>query len=148
MKRELSANEQKKEFLNKYQKSKRTIYRLEMQLEAVRADKMFPSCMIGDGMPHSHDPSDLSEYAAKVDEINREIKKEKYESVVICHKVRSAIEQVDGENEKDVLTYRYIFGYEWEKICVKMNYSWKHIHRIHGKALKSFLIPNEKEDIE
>ena len=33
---------------------------------------------------------------------------------------------------------RYLRGYTWEQICVKMEYSWKQIHRIHGKALKNF----------
>jgi len=48
------------------------------------------------------------------------------------------VENLEDETEKAVLTYRYLRGYTWEQICVKMEYSWKQIHRIHGKALKNF----------
>jgi DNA-directed RNA polymerase specialized sigma subunit len=47
---------------------------------------------------------------------------------------------MEDENEKDVLTYRYLRGMKWEDIAVKMGYSWRRIHYIHSKALENFRI--------
>ena len=46
--------------------------------------------------------------------------------------------QLMSEDEKDVLMYRYIKLMKWEDICMKMDYSLQHIHRIHKKALENF----------
>ena len=37
---------------------------------------------------------------------------------------------------RTLLRYRYVDGMKWEDICVKMNYSWRQTHRLHGDALK------------
>ena len=52
--------------------------------------------------------------------------------------IKRRIEAMGDEREKDLLTYRYIRGMKWEKICTEMKHSWQHIHRIHAKALKNF----------
>ena len=52
--------------------------------------------------------------------------------------IKRRIEAMEDEREKDLLTYRYIRGMKWEKICTEMKHSWQHIHRIHAKALKNF----------
>lgn len=33
------------------------------------------------------------------------------------------------------LRHHYIEGLIWEEVCVRMSYSWRHIHRIHRDAL-------------
>lgn len=38
--------------------------------------------------------------------------------------------------ERRLVRYRYIDGLSWEKICVKLNYSWATLHRMHAKILK------------
>ena len=54
----------------------------------------------------------------------------------IVHK----IEEMGDETEKLVLRYRYIHLLKWEEIALRMDYSWKQIHRIHGKALSDFKV--------
>ena len=39
------------------------------------------------------------------------------------------------EREAYLIRLRYLELKRWEEICVEMNYSWKHIHRIHSDAL-------------
>ena len=38
--------------------------------------------------------------------------------------------------ERRLMRYRYIDGLEWKDIMGKMCYSWKQVHRIHGRALE------------
>lgn len=129
-------NELKKEFLMSYQIAKRDIIRLEEQLAELRINKVSPSCDIGDGMPHGSDISDLSDYMSQVDELERKIVGKRYERIKAFQKIQMAIEEIQVEREKDVLTYRYIRNLKWEEICVIMNYKWRQIHRIHSSALK------------
>ncbi len=133
---ELTENEKKKQFLMSYLQAKRDVERIELQLAELRLNKLTPSMAPDDGMPHASDISDLSEYAAKVDELERELLQRRYKRIRAFKKVQSAIEKMENEQEKTLLTYRYMVGLKWEAIAVKMGYSWQHIHKIHASALK------------
>lgn len=133
----MTDNEQKKEFLQSYQLAKRDVTRLEEQLAELRISKMSPGCDIGDGLPHAHNATDLSDYAAKVDELEKEIMEARYRRILAYQRVRNCIEALGNEREKMLLTYRYIRGLKWEEICMKMDYKWRQVHRIHAKALKN-----------
>lgn len=37
--------------------------------------------------------------------------------------------------ERKLMRHRYIDGLTWEKVCVKMDYSWRQTHNIHAAAL-------------
>ena len=133
----MTENEQKKEFLQSYQLAKRDVTRLEEQLAELRIGKMSPGCDIGDGLPHANNATDLSGYAAKVDELEDEIIAARYQRILAYQQVRNCIEALEDEREKMLLTYRYIRGLKWEEICVKMDYKWRQVHRIHAMALKN-----------
>lgn len=130
-------NEKKKEYLWGYRSAQRKKQRLEEQLQELRLNKMCPS-NVQDGMPHGSGGGDLSGYTAKIDELEREIKEAADECIEQLKSIRDKIEQLQDENEKDVLSYRYIRGMKWEEITVKMKYTWQHTHRIHSKALENF----------
>ena len=132
----LTENEKKKLFLKSYLRDKQAVRRIEEQLAELRLSKLYPGMSMGDGMPHGSDMRDLSDYAAKVDELERELIRKRFDRIQSFRKVQAAIEEIEDETEKDLLTYRYLNGMKWEEIAVKMGYSWKHIHRIHAAALK------------
>ena len=111
--------------------------RIEEEIERLRLDKMLPS-LIMDDMPHAHDQKDLSDYMAKMDELEHKLIDARYGRIKLYMQIFADVEKMEDETEKAVLTYRYLRGYTWEQICVKMEYSLKQIHRIHGKALKNF----------
>ncbi len=138
-KKEKTENEIKKEYLLGFQKISRQLARLENELAEIRLNKYCPSC-ISDGMPRASGCSDLSSYMAKVDELEKKILKKRYNRLQKQQEIRSRIERMEDENEKDVLTYRYLRGMKWEDIAVKMGYSWRRIHYIHSKALENFRI--------
>ena len=91
-----------------------------------------------DGMPHGSGCSDLSEYAAKLDELLRELKEQLEKKIEIRREITQKIDAMTDETESLLLRYRYIHLLTWEEVAVKMDYSWKQIHRIHGNALQNF----------
>lgn len=135
---ELTENEKKKLFLKSYMQAKNDVFRLEMQLTELRLNKLTPSMVPDDGMPHASGISDLSDYAARVDELERKLLQKRYRRIRAFKKVQAAIERLESEQEKDLLTYRYLKGYSWEKIAVEMGYTYRHTIRLHGEALKNF----------
>lgn len=132
-------NDLKKQFLNSYLQAKKDVNRLEVQLQELKLNKLSLS-VVNDGMPHSNSISDLSAYAAKVDEIERQIWKARFIRIQAFEEIQAAIEKLDNSFEKDVLTYRYLRGMKWEDICVITGYSWRKVHYLHRDALNHFKI--------
>ena len=131
-------NEKKKAYLWQYRDAVRQMKRAEERINEMRSAKMYPSPLMPDGMPHSHEPSDLSGYAAMLDREERKYMKYRYQRIRLCKEITDKIERLESEDEKDVLTYRYIKFMKWEDICRKMGRSWQQVHRIHAKSLKNF----------
>jgi DNA-directed RNA polymerase specialized sigma subunit len=130
-------NEQKKEYLKSYRRAIKREQDILDEIQRLRLDKMFPS-VVNDGMPHGSSHSDLSDYAAILDEQIELLKEERLEKVRCYQKIERQIGQMENEDEQEVLRLRYILGMKWEEVAVKMGYSWKQTHRIHSSALKNF----------
>lgn len=130
-------NEQKKEYLKSYRRAIKREQDILDEIQRLRLDKMFPS-VVNDGMPHGSSHSDLSDYAAILDEQIDLLKEERLERVRCYQKIERQIRQMENEDEQEVLRLRYILGMKWEEVAVKMGYSWKQTHRIHSSALKNF----------
>lgn len=133
-------NEKKKEYLQSYKKYKQRAERLEEQLAEVRTGKMSPSLTQSD-MPSAHNQKDLSDYMVQCDKIIYEIIKARNAAVVRFSEVQQAIERLENENEKMVLTLRYLKNCKWEQIACEVGVGWTQIHRIHSNALKNLIIP-------
>lgn len=133
----LQENEEKKAYLQGYKNLKQKIRRLEEQLEELRLGEMSPGLTISD-MPSGHNQRDLSDYIVKYDRLFGQIIKAKNEAADRMNEIKQQIEMVSDENERTVLTLRYLRNYSWEKICVEMTYSWRQIHYIHSRALEHF----------
>ena len=130
-------NEQKKEYLKSYRRAIKREQDILDEIQRLRLDKMFPS-VVNDGMPHGSRHSDLSDYAAILDEQIDLLKEERLEKVRCYQKIERQISQMENEDEQEVLRLRYILGMKWEEVAVKMGYRWKQTHRIHSSALKNF----------
>lgn len=137
MEGQLTENEKKKEYLQGYECAVRQMRRHEERIREIRSAAMGKALVI-DGMPRSHNKSDLSSYAALLDLEERKYMKARYLRIKKCREITDKIEMLTNEDEKDVLMYRYIKLMKWEDICEKMCVSWKQAHRIHTKALADF----------
>ena len=140
---ELTENEKKKEYLRGYRNHVRRIRRIDSELQELREMRTSIS-VVNDGMPHGSGQSDMSGYAAELDRLERALLSERHERVQAYKEIVKRINMLRSENEKDVLFYRYIKGLEWYEIGDKMNYSERWIHKLHGKALVHFRLPEEK----
>jgi DNA-directed RNA polymerase specialized sigma subunit len=132
-------NEQKKEYLKSYRRAIKREQDILDEIQRLRLDKMFPS-VVNDGMPRGSSHSDLSDYAAILDEQIDLLKEERLEKVRCYQKIERQIRQMENEDEQEVLRLRYILGMKWEEVAVKMDYSWRQIHRIHSAALLNLKI--------
>jgi len=135
----LSENDSKKQELKSYQKHKRREAEILEEIQRLRMDKMFPS-LAADGMPRGSSQSDLSNYAALIDEQIELLKEERLERAKAYTRIESAIRRMTDDDEQKVLRLRYIKNMKWEEIALEMNFSYKWTHIIHGRALRNFEI--------
>lgn len=142
-----SENERKKEYLRSYQNCSRRIKRIESEIDEIRSMKMYPS-MQDDGMPHGSGQADLSGYAAELTKLEDELYKEGVDQVKLYKDITWKIQQLEDENERDVLFYRYIKGENWWRIAELTGYSERQIFRIHGDALKNLKITKDVSECQ
>ena len=135
--KDFTENDKKKWYLRGYERAIRDMKRSEERIREMRINRICPS-VIADGMPHASGGSDLSGYAARLDEEERKYQKARYLRIKRCQEISDKIERLVDEDEKDVLFFRYIKLMKWEDICVEMGFSWKQVHRIHSRALMNF----------
>lgn len=139
-------NEKKKEYLESYLGHVRRIHRINEEIREIRSMKAFMPVK-NDGMPHGSGQGDLSGYAAKLDSLERNLIQERYNRIKTYQDIAARIEKLSGENEKDVLFYRYVKGLDWWEIAEKVRYSERQVHRFHGKALADFQLPQKIKDV-
>lgn len=131
-------NNRKKEYLRKYLEAKRMQEVLEREIDELRLDRMIPGSPAQDGMPHGSGGGDLSGYVARLDELDQKLRTQMCKKIQIRAEITERIDAMENETESLLLRLRYIHGLKWEKVAVKMDYSWKQIHRLHSKALNNF----------
>ncbi len=130
-------NEEKKQYLKSYIKCVERENEIIAEIERLRADKMFPSLSL-DGMPSVSGQSDLSQYAAILDEQIAKLKQERLDAVKIYRDIEARITRMDDAEEQRILRLRYIQGLKWEEVADTIGYSWQHTHKIHARALTNF----------
>lgn len=136
---EMTENEKKKEFLRRYRKAVRREQEILDEIQRFRADKMFPS-VCNDGMPRGSSQTDLSDYVAEIDAAIEDLKEERLEKIKIYRGIEMRIRRMKNEDEQEVLRLKYIKGMNLETVAEKMDYSYRTVLDIHGKALKNFEI--------
>ena len=133
-------NEEKKQYLRRYQEAKKRAKRIQEEIDALRSRETSP-VGLGDGLPHGSGTSDLSGYAARLDELLRELAAEQEMQMIVYREIRQQIGTVSDATEQEILSRRYLLGQSWEKIAVEMKYSYRHVTKLHGYALNHFEIP-------
>lgn len=92
-----------------------------------------PVCVSGSG-----NQDKLGDSVAKIvdlqDEINQKI--DKY--VNLKREISALLEQIQDPDQVKVLHKRYFEYKPWEQIACEMNYSYRNVCYIHGKALQAF----------
>lgn len=133
-------NEAKKQFLKKYQSLLRKERQLEREIESIRSRYTGQAITYSD-MPHGTDQHDLSDYAAEVDDLLRDLEATKWQAIHQYHLILSGIEDIQDDREQEVLRLRYLHNMEWQDIADEMGWDRITIWRIHGYALQHFETP-------
>ena len=132
-------NQEKKEYLKRYDTLNQEINRTLAECEEWRskAEKMTAS--------YSLTPKSQSQESRLVNAVEHIIELENKMNTDIDQLI-----QIRNEIEKSIsllsspldllMRYKYIDGLTWEEIAVKMNYSYRNICYLHGKALNKINI--------
>lgn len=79
--------------------------------------------------------SSVEEYVVKIIDLEREIDRRIDEYVDLTREIEADIDRVSDDRYRDILRYRYLNGWNWEKIAQEMHYDRRQITRLHGLAL-------------
>ena len=84
--------------------------------------------------------SPLEDAVCKLVDLQDELAKDIVKSYTLQKEIAHVIAGVKNEDYRMLLECRYLGFCKWEQIAVMMNYSVRHITRMHGEALKHVLL--------
>lgn len=126
-----------KEYLREYENLNKEINALVSEKIRLRALAESIGSSLGGGGNPNKGAAKFEKIIDKMDELETKINNKIDELILRREKINAAIEAVENTTLRSVLRYRYIDGYSFERIAVEMNYSWRHILRLHGDALSA-----------
>lgn len=132
--------DEKKEFLWSYAEKIKIVRQLERELKECRLAGVLPS-KPNDGMPHGSSKGDLSGYVERIMELEDKLKAARREAVQAQADIFYSISLLEDKQEKEVLRSRYIELLQWWEVADRIGRSERHAKRIHGEALKKFILP-------
>lgn len=129
------AYENAKAYLKEYKNTVMLHERLCFRVQRLEAS-IGASGINYDGLPRGTKPSSPTEAAAIMLVDSKRKRDEVWDKVQKAEeKVEAVIESLEDEQQRVVLAYRYLEGMNWDEIACKMNYTERHMHRIHAEAL-------------
>ena len=128
-------NEQKIRYLSRYRRMSARIDRLldEKRRWWELALKITPNLSQAPG--GGENGSRVERPMDKVMEIEAQITREIDQLHTIRQEIKEALDQLEDENLRLLMEYRYIDGMTWEQIAEKMDYSRQWVTSLHGRAL-------------
>lgn len=131
------SNQEKIKYLKQYTQLEAEIRGLEndlykQELKLGRITSRLSTAPKGGGSIHKNPDYDTVDIIADmVKALNLKINS----SIAIRLNIEELINNVENYTQRLLLRYRYINGFSFERIAVELNYSWRHTHRLHSKAL-------------
>jgi len=125
-----------KEYLQQYRNAEDSINAKLDQIHKLRelATKTTQT-LTADNVQSSGSSDKISAIVSKIVDMEREVDAEIDKLQEIKKNVEKVISAVTNYTQRQVLTLRYINGLRWEEIAVKMNYTYRNVCYIHGRAL-------------
>lgn len=85
----------------------------------------------GDAVQSTKDPHKFD----RVVELEMEIDRHIDDLVAVKTEILHGIAKLSDGRYREILRLRYLSGKTFEQIAVEMNYSWRHVCTLHGRAL-------------
>lgn len=126
-----------KQELQQYGAIKREVEQLDEELARLKSSIMSARGQIITDMPRASSPEgdSLSKGVIKMVELEH-----LYQDMraALCDKQAEIERALKALNptERRLMRYRYIDGMTWEKVAQKMNYDYRWVTRLHGRALE------------
>ena len=131
---------EKIKYLSQYQYLNKEIDRKIHTLEFWRNKILNITGTLSD-MPKSNKRSDtIATGIATINDIEEEINKEIDELIELRKEIENKINAVDNPKLREILKCRYLDCKSWEEIAYKNNITWRHVYRLHEKALDEIKI--------
>lgn len=128
--------EEKKAYLRQYRAAIHAAKDAARRLEEYRATYAGIKAVIISDMPRGGGtPRDLSDYVAKLDELEGDLLTAVDAYHAKAHEVEAVIDRVTDETQARLLRLRYLDGLTFERIAVEMSYSWRQVMRLHYRAV-------------
>lgn len=134
-------NQEKKEALQQYLSAGREEERLEREIQRwrSRAEKTTAGYSWSSG--GAGDGRSLEQTVARIDELTRQLTRQREELVSLRQSIGAAIDAVPEARLRELLRLRYIDGLPWGKLAVVMGYDdLRWVYRLHGRALEQLTI--------
>ena len=125
-----------KEYLRSVRNQNHAIAAMLDEIDTLRAGQMSGAAKPMDGMPHAHNHTDLSDYAAKLDDKVAKIRRRIVEMEERRERAEDAIYELEDPMERAVMVRYYLAGMTWDQVAEKTGYTTRQVLYIHGHALK------------
>lgn len=96
------------------------------------------SISTGERVQSTPDFDKIGSKMAKIDELEKNLDETIDKYVDLKNQIIGQIESMEDEITYNILFSRYIEKKQFELIAIEMEYSWRQIIRLHGKALNQF----------
>ena len=95
------------------------------------------------GMPHNPNKatSKMADIVAKIVDLQDEINHDIDTLVDLKSEIAEVIKAIPDVEQQTILEQRYLCFMPWEKIAVELQFTPRHIFRLHDEALKKIRIP-------
>ena len=134
-----------RDYLIRYRDAYRDAQDIELHMAQLRLKYAAPSAIRYTDMPTAHDSNhDLSEYAAKMDALEKMLIRKYTECIGIEVDIITRLERMPVQLEREVLRHRYTDITDKGKLCPfeqvaeKVGFSRRTVERVHGIALLHF----------
>lgn len=134
-----------KEYLLQYKEAYREAQEIELQITQLRLKYALTAPIQLSDMPKAHNTEhDLSDYAAKLDDLTRYLADKYSRCMTIEKDILKRIDRMEDNVERQVLRYRYTNITEkgrlmsWEGVAEMVGYTRRMVTNIHWRALCHF----------
>ena len=82
--------------------------------------------------------SSVEEYVSKIVDLTREVDAQIDDYVDLTRAIEAAIAALEDGRMRDLLRWRYLSNWSWERIGRAMGYEQRQVYRLHALALSAF----------
>lgn len=125
-----------REYLEQYKALEARVRILQAEVERIRTDAEGLHINL-DATPKGSGKNDkLARLAIMLAERETELQEELTKAWSVRIDIVKNLEALQDHKQQTLLYAKYIEGKTWETIAYEMGYTWRHCHRIHGRALQ------------